>query len=160
LIDKGAENEAVVDLIRHQAILTVQGNHDAKAQFNWFTYDAVLQQASLDYLSSLPPSLTCEWEGVRVHLCHSNPWEDSSIYIYPERPKILFQEIARAVEAEIIIMGHTHHPMVVQVDGKLLINPGSISGNRNRTERTCGVLDLPYGKFQLYDIDNGRQLAV
>lgn len=168
LVDKGVHNDAVVELMQALAIPCVQGNHDAKAQWTWLIHDAPLQQSSIDYLSSLPESLTFEWEGVTVYMSHSNPWQDSSIYVYPMRPMALFEEIANAVEANVIILGHTHMPMRIEVDGKLIINPGAVYGNvstdslygkRETDQHTCGILSLPACNFDLYDINTGEKLA-
>jgi putative phosphoesterase len=160
LIDKGTESDAVVKLIKERGITCVQGNHDLKARFIWLSYQEPLEGDTVDYLSQLPQDLDFEWEGISLYFCHSNPWHDPSFYIYPERPRILHQQVAEAVSHKIIVMGHTHHPMLVEVDGKLLINSGSIYGNRNRAERTCGILSLPDCLFEIYDIDNGQKLSL
>lgn len=158
LVDKGKESDAVVSLMRERNIPCIQGNHDFKAQFTWFTHHEILSSKTIDYLSKLLPTLTYEWEGISVFACHANPWQDSSVYVFPERPKALFLEVANAVQQDIIIMGHTHHPMHIEIEGKHLLNPGSIYGNRNRAERSCAILSLPDCNFTLYDIDSGKIL--
>jgi putative phosphoesterase len=159
LVDKGTNTQAVVATIRALAIPCVQGNHDRKVEFAWLTKYETLDADAVDYLRNLPPSLSFYWAGISVYLCHSNPWQDPSIYAYPTRPIALFQMIADAVDAKVIIFGHTHHPMKTEIDGKLIINPGSIYGNRDRDERTCGLLSLPDCHFELYDIETGERLA-
>ncbi|MBC7871805.1 MAG: metallophosphoesterase family protein [Chitinophagaceae bacterium] len=160
LVEKGLHSDAVIDVMRELAIPCIQGNHDAKAQFTWLTYNEPLQDQSIVYLGKLPVSLTFEWAGVSVYMTHANPWQDSSVYVFPTRPTALFKLVAEAVDAEVIILGHTHHPMRVQIEGKTIINPGSIYGNRDREERTCGVLSMPTCDFELYDIDTGRKLSL
>jgi predicted phosphodiesterase len=64
------------------------------------------------------------------------------------------------VEAKVIILGNTHHPMHIRFNDKHIINPGSIYGNRDRGERTCGLLKLPECIFDVYDIETGRKLAL
>lgn len=160
LVDKGAYSDGVIDLIRTLGIPCVMGNHDAKAQYMWLTDNEPLQDRSLAYLKTLPESLVFEWAEFTVYLCHSNPWHDASVYVYPTRPEILFKLVADDVNADIIVMGHTHHPMHVQIDHKCIINPGSIYGNRDRNERTCGILSLPESTFEIYDIESGNQLPV
>jgi putative phosphoesterase len=160
LVDKGLHSDDVIDLMRERGIPCVQGNHDMKALFMWLPDHEPLRDSSILYLQTLPPFLTCEWAGKRVYMTHSNPWEDSSIYVYPARPMALFKEIADAVDAEVIVLGHTHQPMRVEVDGKVIVNPGSIYGNRGMDERTCGVLTLPECSFEIYDIDSGIKLSL
>ena len=159
LVDKGKESDAVVTIMREMNIPCVQGNHDFKAQFTWFTHHEMLDSKTIDYLSKLPPVLSYEWDGVSVFACHANPWQDSSVYVFPERPEALFREVIHAVDAQIIVMGHTHHPMHIELDGTHLLNPGSIYSNRNREERTCAVLNLPDCDFTLYDIDSAKTLS-
>lgn len=158
LVDKGINTEAVVSIIRERDIPCVQGNHDRKVEFAWLSKYADLDGEIIDYLRKLPEELTFNWKGIGVYLCHSNPWHDASIYAYPTRPKKLFKMMADDVDAKIIIFGHTHHPMKIEIDGKIIVNPGSIYGNRDRDERTCGVLSLPDCIFTLYDIETGEKL--
>jgi putative phosphoesterase len=160
LVDKGVHSDAVVAMMEERAILCVQGNHDAKARYGWLNDHLPLQDRSLAYLSKLPLSLTFEWAGVSLYICHANPWEDSSVYVYPTRPMKLFELIADAVAAQVIILGHTHQPMCIRVGSKVILNPGSIYGNRDMPQRTCGVLSLPDCTFEIYDIDTGQRLSL
>lgn len=158
LVDKGDQSDAVIQYMSQQAIHCVLGNHDAKAQYGWLTHNIPLQRSSLDYLSHLPHDLKFYWEGVSIYICHANPWRDYSVYVFPTRPQALFNLVTGSVDEDIIILGHTHHPMMITVGDKLLINAGSIYGNRDRKERTCGILTLPQRDFQIYDIDTGKSL--
>ena len=160
LIDKGIQSDEVVALMQERAIPCVQGNHDAKALYNWLPYAEPLRDQSLTYLNNLPLELTFDWLGVSVYLCHANPWQDTSVYVFSTRPDALFKLVAEAVTAKVIILGHTHQPMRIDIDDKVILNPGSIYGNCDRNERTCAVLTLPHIQFNLYDIDTGRQIAI
>jgi predicted phosphodiesterase len=33
---------------------------------------------------------------------------------------------------DVVVLGHTHHPMVARVDGTLVVNPGSVGQPRDR----------------------------
>jgi len=165
LVDKGSDSEGVVQLMRDQDIPCVQGNHDAKAAWSWLTNQEPLSDTAIQYLSNLPESLTFTWVGVEVYVAHSNPWNDSSVYVYPSRPKALFQEIAKAVTAQVIILGHTHIPMYQYISETVIINVGAVYGNSSSESvydvpkidrHTCGVLHLPHVIFDLYDIVTGK----
>lgn len=160
LVDKGKNSNEVVEAFIDREIPCVQGNHDKKAQFTWLSHAEPLKPAVIEYLGDLPQSLDYAWEGKTVHVCHANPWFDASYYLYPDCPTFLFDEVLKAITADVVIMGHTHHPMRVEYKNTLMINPGSIYGNRDRKERTCGVLSLPDGALQLYDIETGKSLAL
>ena len=167
LVDKGPDSDGVVALMQSQSIPCVQGNHDSKVARSWLLYQQPLHESALSYLRDLPPSLNYEWVGIKVFVSHSNPWEDSSVYVYPSRPKALFEEIARAVDANVIILGHTHIPMCIEVDGTLILNPGAVYGNASSdsvydrpqiTRHTCAVLTLPELAFDVYDIATGEKV--
>ncbi|MEO0560499.1 MAG: metallophosphoesterase family protein [Chloroflexota bacterium] len=160
LVDKGNASNAVVATIREHKIPTVMGNHDQKAMFAWRPELEKLTDPTIDTIRQLPDHLSFNWNGVSAYLCHSTPWQDASVYVSPSQPKVLFQFIVEAVSESIIILGHSHHPMHVELDGRLILNPGSIYANRNRSERTCGILSLPQQRFDLYDIDTGQPLEV
>jgi len=161
LAHKGTHGDAVMAVMQEYGIPCVLGNHDAKAQHDWLTdYLQPLSDQSLKYLQTLPPEMTFNWTDISVYVCHSTPWHDPSVYVYPSRPEALFRLVAQAVTDRIIITGHTHHPMQVEIDGKTILNPGSICSNRDRTERTCGILNLPSLQFDLYDIDTGQLLPL
>lgn len=159
LVDKGKFSDDVVTMMRDLAIPCVQGNHDKKAQFAWMTHGESLKDSTIEYLTNLPTFLSYQWESKTVYVCHANPWEDASYYIYPDSHEFLFQEVVTTVKADIVIMGHTHHPMSVKYDNMLMVNPGSIYGNRDRKERTCGVLTLPVSTFEIFNIETGQKLA-
>lgn len=155
LVDKGNFSDDVVDIMREEAIACVQGNHDKKAQFTWLSHAEPLKDSTIEYLTDLPVSLDYEWEDKTVHVCHANPWHDASYYLYPTAPEFLFQEVRKTCTADVIILGHTHHPMSITYKNTLMINPGSIYGNRDRAERTCGVLTMPDCTFTIFDIETG-----
>lgn len=159
LVDKGLHSDAVVQTLRARSdIYCVQGNHDSKAVYTWSHFMDDLQEDTLDYLMKLPKERRFTWAEKSLYLTHSNPWYDSSIYIYPERPRQLLAEVLYDAHADIVILGHTHHPMYAKIGQQVLINSGSIYGNRDRNERTCGILHLPDCRFDLYDIDTDTLL--
>ncbi|ROQ91111.1 metallophosphoesterase family protein [Desulfosoma caldarium] len=43
---------------------------------------------------------------------------------------------------DVILFGHTHRPLVEKVDGRLLINPGSVFSGRGPQGRTLAVLKI------------------
>lgn len=157
LTDKGPHGDAVIDVMQSRQILCVQGNHDATS---WLRHPELLTPESIHYLSQLPPILKFAWADVSVCVSHANPWQDSSIYVYPTSSVALFREVLKYVDERILILGHSHQPMFVQVDEKIILNPGSVYDNRHIPQRTCGVLTLPPCQFDIYDIATGHQLTL
>jgi len=49
---------------------------------------------------------------------------------------------AKQYEADIVIYGHTHNPLIEQEEGLLILNPGSPSYPRANTGATFGMIEL------------------
>lgn len=89
-----------------------------------------LSHSQLDELCGLPHPLELEIDGLRVLLCHGAPWSVDQ-YIYPTAPDELTERCA-AGDFDLVVMGHTHYPMVKVVGRTVLLNPGSVGQSRNR----------------------------
>ncbi|MDI6843359.1 MAG: metallophosphoesterase family protein [Anaerosomatales bacterium] len=48
----------------------------------------------------------------------------------------------RASPADVLVVGHTHVPMVERREGVLVVNPGSVSRPRSAAGATVGVLEI------------------
>ena len=86
--------------------------------------------SEVDMLCSLPHPVRVELGGLRIMLCHGAPW-DNNQYIYPDAGE---QLLARCTvpEYDIVVMGHTHHPMMRRIGHLTLLNPGAVGQPRNR----------------------------
>src|SRR5207249_2200026 len=100
--------------------------------------------ALLDYLAGLPNSLSLERDGLRIAVFHGAPWDDpgdtSAHYVYANNTRDL-RRVAE-VEADVVILGHTHRPFALKVDSTLIVNPGSCDDPRDGTNLlSCAVLE-------------------
>lgn len=164
LVDFGAESDAVAKQIVALKIPCVQGNHDRMARDNQPLRqrkigDKPLSRTTLNLLYTLPLNLRFERENARVLLTHATPW-GSDMYIYRESTPALFRRIAREAEVDVVILGHTHRPMWIEVDGCTIINAGSTSANYDLPYGTCGILILPERNFQVFNIETGDEIEV
>lgn len=89
-----------------------------------------LDQTDLDMLCNLPHPLDLEVDGMRILLCHGTPW-DNDVYVYPDAEEDLINKCAMQ-QYDVVILGHTHYPMLKQVGKTQLVNPGSVGQPRNR----------------------------
>jgi putative phosphoesterase len=180
LVDGESEGNAAAQLIKTQAIPCVQGNHDyalsgataahyaewrktwneAELGFHpWQFSDDALTDDTIAYLRALPLTQRFEWDNRRILLTHASPWDQVS-YIYANGRPAYLQRIAEESAAEIVILGHTHVPMAVELDGVWVFNPGSVDGNRDQPfNATCALLDLTVMRYQVFDINTGRPTA-
>jgi predicted phosphodiesterase len=105
------------------------------------------------WLSNLPGSSLQFIDGISA--AHGSPWEPVSGYVYPDTPLQPFLK----EHAEIFLLGHTHHPMEKRVEGKNIVNPGSLGQPRNGGWPTYAVIqdiskpirfrEVPYGRDSL-----------
>jgi len=127
-------------------LFVVKGNHEdllklastSVAQLTSITkrygpgISIALQELSLsdiDWLYSLPHPLRINFERKSLILCHGSP-KDINQYVYPDSN--LQTIVPDASAADIIVMGHTHYPMVKFHDSTIIINPGSVGQPRNK----------------------------
>jgi putative phosphoesterase len=173
LVDGGSDGDAVVNLMITHRIPCVIGNHDKSAfgdqgwlrkQLRMNRSDSSLANRLLNsytvaYVAALPQTRYFEWEGSRVCLAHGSP-SSPTTYLFPHGAVERIQQAVKEAEADILILGHTHIPMVLQYEGVWLFNPGSVYGNRDSERRTCAILTLPELQFEVFDIETGEQIRV
>ena len=83
----------------------------------------------LTELLSLPDQRREERDGKHFLLCHGSP-TDQNRYIYPDAKAELFD--FAEVEADYVLLGHTHYPMIRCGKSFCVINPGSVGQARTR----------------------------
>jgi putative phosphoesterase len=163
LVEKGHDGDAVIELLQTIAIPCVMGNHDFDAIGNqaWLRENsdlshpalrgALLREETLLYLKQLPKALKFVCNDQRLFLGHGAPWSTNE-YIFPTRSRHIFERIVREAQADIVILGHTHMPMCIQIGKTFIVNPGAIGGNRDG-QTTCAILSLPAFEFQVYSLE-------
>ncbi len=90
----------------------------------------------------LPASIDRTIEGVRIHVSHGHELG------VPRPDKLL-----AAYDADVIIYGHTHVPLVNRVDGRLVLNPGAAGPRRFDLKPTVARLTLANGRAEV-EINN------
>lgn len=178
VVEKGFDGDAVVRLLQKKKIPCVRGNHDEAAISNqrWFrqNMDAeivhktlmgleqgdtsletrLLTDRTIVYLQTLPFALRFVWEGQKILLVHGSP-NSNSQYLVANMPDAFLRHIMEGVDADIIIVGHSHSPMFREVDDILLLNPGCVCKSQHpRESHTCGILTLPERDFCIFPLDN------
>lgn len=155
LVGYGAEPNEVVRLARSKGIQAVMGNHDyaavtrdvrgmndrAAAAALW-TADKLTRE-NLEYLASLPTHFEFKAEGQRIYVVHGSPRDPLGEYVFPDFSNKDMAEVVKGVEADIVVLGHTHIPMERMVLGKIVLNPGGVGQPRDRDPRASyAVLTL------------------
>jgi putative phosphoesterase len=146
------EHGAHMVLGNHEDILLGPGGERARAA-DWIDRDELV------FLAEQPHTLRQTASGKRLFIVHGSPWEPYYDYLYPHSPRLLrYAEF----DADIVIMGHTHHQMVMRAGRTLLINPGSAGQARdpgNDHRLSCAVLDSETEEVAFFNYPDPARVA-
>lgn len=87
-----------------------------------------------DPILGLPPSLDLTLEGLRIHVSHGHELGS------PTPANLLHR-----YEADVVIYGHTHKPLVERHGRTLVVNPGAAGPRRFNLKPSVGLLTLKNG---------------
>lgn len=144
LVNYGPQPREVVEDVMKTASLVVQGNHDyavahdddshwtsryrAMAEATRRHTSSALNAEHKAYLQALPIQAQAVRDGCRFHLVHampSNPFYGRS----PVEGDQWAVEIG-TLDADILLVGHSHTPFIRPIGDKVLLNPGSLGQPR------------------------------
>jgi putative phosphoesterase len=98
-----------------------------------------LSAKEIEWLTSLTCQRRLTIAGRTVMLVHGSPFRPADGYVYPDHPR--FDEL-HAVDANIVVMGHTHRPFI-RAASNILINAGSCGQPRDGDIRASyAILDF------------------
>jgi putative phosphoesterase len=95
-------------------------------------------------ISDIPSEKLIEIKGKRILFTHGHKY---SVKYGPDK----LIERAREAGADILLYGHTHVSSLMEGEGFVLLNPGSISNSRDSFGESYAVLDFS-GPNMTYDI--------
>jgi putative phosphoesterase len=164
LVDYALEPAPCVAWVRDKARYAVRGNHDHGAAQNVIVNGRTgykyltsvtrpltrerLQEPDLRFLSRLPPTCVTTLENTRFLLVHATPRDPLDEYAPPDVE--FWSRRLRNVDADVVCVGHTHQPYVLEVGDKLVINPGSVGLPRDGDPRAS------YAVIENYKVDLKR----
>ncbi len=151
LVDYGPEPGPCIDWVRKNAAHCVRGNHDhGVAQdvelqgvggFRYLT--AITRPLSVAavtpeqrrYLADLPTSRMFTLAGKRFLMVHATPRDPMDEYAPADlnfwKPRLA------GLNVDYLLVGHTHQPYTLQVNGTLVVNPGSVGLSRDGDPRAA-----------------------
>ena len=120
-----------VDLILHAGDLTSPKVIEELEK----TAPVVAIQGNMDRVNGidLPIAKTIEVEGLKIGIAHGE--------VYPRADTQQLVYLAKELDVDILVTGHSHQPKIEQTDGVLLLNPGSPIVPR-RADRTVMLLEI------------------
>lgn len=140
-------NEVYQQLWARQAIM-IQGNNEVSMlgfanntlPQAWWTHKQfgfarasfhLLNMAVLQTIAGLPEQRTICLDGAApLRLVHGSPRRVNEL-LYPERDLAPLAEALHSIPELVLLCGHTHIPWVNELEGKLAVNPGAVTGGLN-----------------------------
>ena len=144
----------VIDRLRRRGVHMILGNHEEtflSAAGERARSSPRVRRDALSWLAMHELRLDLEIGGKRLLVAHGSPWAPHHEYLYPNSPTLRrFGD----VDADYVVLGHTHYKMAMQVGKTLVINPGSAGDPRdprNGFQLTAALLDTGTGEVTFYD---------
>ncbi|MCX8130946.1 MAG: metallophosphatase family protein [Clostridia bacterium] len=164
----------VIDMIRANNILSVQGNYDKAignselvcgcdykdekqlelAGMSVMFTNKTITEKNRKYLKELPGKVTLKAGEYSICLVHGSPRKINE-YLFEESDEV--KEVTKELEEDILICGHTHKPYYNVINGKHIVNSGSAGKpkhgnpnatyvilNINDTDINVDIVEVPY----------------
>jgi putative phosphoesterase len=147
LVDYGPDPEAAIEWVRQHATYAIRGNHDeavsrgtrtgagerlasvAEETAAWTR--SRLGEVDRAFLASLPLRAEFKFGGASFAAVHAAPSDPLYPYLPPDTPNHRWQAELSGVDAEWLLVGHTHLPFVGRFGSKTVVNPGSVGQPRD-----------------------------
>lgn len=115
----------VVSLLQSKGVDYVLGNHEESflSELGQRARQSPgVDQGLVQYVRERPKSLSLDLDGTPVLLLHATPWPPYTQYLVPGS-----RGLARCseLECDVLVLGHSHCPFVVETGTTLVVNPGS-----------------------------------
>lgn len=151
LVDYGPRPHDVVEWVKRSSTVTVRGNHDNAAGFSVdprcsppfkklaaetlrFTQETCTED-DLAFLRTLQDQREIAVGSTRFYLVHACPTDPLFGYC-PELSDRWEKEVLR-IDADVLIVGHTHTPFVRTIGKTTIVNPGSLGQPKTGRPLAC-----------------------
>jgi len=153
----------VIGILRQRQTRYVLGNHEEVLLGHWGerarSADWVSRE-ELEHMAARPSRIETVVGGRRLVMVHGSPFEPHNEYIYPNSRSL--SRLA-TIDADYVILGHTHYQMAERVGRALVINPGSAGeprDARNAFQLSYAVLDTETDEVRFDDFPDPTRAAV
>lgn len=106
-----------------------------------------LNQTDIDYLQNLPDQIHCEAEGIKINAFHATPDSLFEVVLPETEDQLIESKLMKENDCDIFIYGHIHKPYIRYINGKVVMNIGSVGLPFD------GMAKASYG---LVEIENGH----
>ncbi|ENH96433.1 phosphodiesterase [Gracilibacillus halophilus YIM-C55.5] len=161
---RGPEPARAIDLVRSQNAEVIKGNADEwvvrgvksgevpdKALELMQTEQAwvkdQLSEDQLQYLANLPTEISLSVDGITIHGFHATPNSLFDAVLPDQSDNVLLDTLTKAKEADLYLYGHIHKSYERTIDGKTIMNLGSIG---------LPFDGIPKASYAIADIHHGQ----
>jgi len=170
LVGYGAFPDESCEILKARASKVVKGNHDCAvlekdpAGANPYAARAILWTAevirkeSREFLEGLSTESRFSFGGMSITMFHGSPTSvDEYIFEYD-----VDDELVESVNADVLILGHTHVPCIKKLKRGLFINPGAVGQPRDSEwKASYAILDSDSNECSIrrvpYDLDGAAE---
>ena len=131
IVEEFRFDNGAVEMLRSRDARCVLGNHDVGllgphgiSARSAAHVDPVL----VEWLGTQPLTIDTMVEGHRLVMTHASPCAPHTQYVLPMSAEM---RRIRHVDADVVVIGHTHRQMVHRVGRPLVVNPGSVGQARD-----------------------------
>ena len=160
IVEYGPSPTECVALARDRCHHIVLGNHDATyasedeelvANNVWAT---VRHPDDAEWLRGLPTALTLTIDGLSYYLVHASPQNPLGGTLWPDAETGKFEEALSIAGTDRVLFGHSHMAFIHDIDGRLLVNAGTIGQPRDGDYRAqCMLIEDGAIRFERVDYD-------
>ena len=147
----------VMALLREHGARYILGNHERVLLSSWgetARSRPEVDSGLVEYMAGQPYHLETRVNGRTLVVVHGSPFDPHDEYLYPNSPNL--RKLAD-IEADIIVLGHTHFHLAERIGRALVVNPGSAGeprDHRNGFRLSCAVLDTQSGEVTFHHYDD------
>jgi len=155
--------DETIDEMKKNKIISVRGNHDqylmdgkAPLDKSQTVKDSVLRMkklispSNLSDLKTLPDFLNLDIDGKKVLVYHGSPWNYLEERVYPDYQ---YFDKFKSVDADVVILGHTHYPLIKKIGNLTLVNPGSCGQPRDYSLLSYVMWDTDKNRFTNFRVE-------
>jgi putative phosphoesterase len=170
LVDYGTDPLPCIEWVRRHADATVRGNHDhavaqrvpatgttgfrrlaaATRPLHWERLDSRI----LKYLGRLPVTAHYRADDRNFLLVHATPRDPMDEYLTANADA--WRQRLQGITADFVLVGHTHVPFHLDLEGMQVVNPGSVGQPRDGDPRASYAIiedgEVSFHRVS-YDID-------
>jgi putative phosphoesterase len=167
VVGYGPQPDRVAAFLREYTIPTVRGNHDRWAveggpgrpdPFGGGTPS----DETHAFLKELPPLRILDAAGRLVVVAHGVPGNDMTYLVPRHFSRAQLRALLVDVDADLLVVGHSHIPGWYRCDRGLIVNPGSVLSARPgvSSSRSFALADLANDRVTFHDVESGALFDV